>query len=529
MVFSRLIPWTLLLIVVFTSALLAGTAGRKLVQPLPALPDVDTILDRYVKELGGKEAIQNVTSIYAAGTIGSHTARFLGASVMYWQAPDKFLKRLTVPGAGVIEYGYDGKVGWRKDPKAGLRQLQGEELAQYLRHSDTIHRAIRLKQIYRSMRVTKKEKVDGSDAYVIEALLPNGKPEKLYFDISTGLLVRQDLVSISPDGEVQTQIFFEDYKDIGGVKVPFTLRQVTESLTVVTKQTEVKLNVPIDEGKFAEPSESSSADPSDGDPVTPKPVIPDSHHQIGRLSEEELERKDAQGLAALPLIEQARRKILSFKADIPNFVVNQTLTRYEHSSGDRGWKPVDTFDMELTYQVGKGEHYKVLRHNGKPTDKEYEQFKGFTSMGELSENLTGLFEPETDAKFTEVKHENFHGRDTVIYDFSVVLSNSKLEIDDGISKQKIITAYSGRVWVDTESKQVLRLEYATDGIPDWFPISRAEDAVEYDWVKIDDDKYLLPVHAEVLLETRKRGYGHNVIEFTNYRKFEGIIKIEPGL
>jgi hypothetical protein len=76
---------------------------------------------------------------------------------------------------------------------------------------------------------------------------------------------------------------------------------------------------------------------------------------------------------------------------------------------------------------------------------------------------------------------------------------------------------------------VLRIEASNDDIPAGFPITLAESSVEYDWTTIAGERYLLPIHAEVLLGIdSKKYYTRNVIEFSNYRRFEAKIKIDPN-
>ncbi|HUK91474.1 MAG TPA: hypothetical protein VLZ81_13810, partial [Blastocatellia bacterium] len=261
----------------------------------------------------------------------------------------------------------------------------------------------------------------------------------------------------------------------------------------------------------------------------PKLVTPGSDGQVGQLSPEDAEKADLADLARLPMIEQARYHALSFTSELPNFVVNQKVTRYVRTPHANDWSVDDTLDIELTYQIRGGEQFKIMKLNGKPTDESYEHLGGATSVGEFSATLGALFRPQSHANFKEVRHEKFRGRDTVVYDYNVMRSNSELTVTEKISKQSIVTAYSGSVWVDAKEKQVLRIECQSDNIPDWFPVSLSESAVEYDWVDIGGDKYLLPIHAEVLLgQDKEKFYRRNVIEFVNYHKFEGDIKIAPG-
>ena len=64
-------------------------------------------------------------------------------------------------------------------------------------------------------------------------------------------------------------------------------------------------------------------------------------------------------------------------------------------------------------------------------------------------------------------------------------------------ERNTVAAYTGSMWIDTESKGVLRIEVAYEGMPPRFPVSMSETAVEYDWVTIGDQRYLLPVRAEL--------------------------------
>ena len=58
------------------------------------------------------------------------------------------------------------------------------------------------------------------------------------------------------------------------------------------------------------------------------------------------------------------------------------------------------------------------------------------------------------------------------------------------------------------------------------PYGTSENAVEYDWVTIAEQRYLLPVQAELLMgRAGQQYYTRNVIEFSNYHKFEGKLKV----
>jgi hypothetical protein len=245
------------------------------------------------------------------------------------------------------------------------------------------------------------------------------------------------------------------------------------------------------------------------------------------VDEEATEKARAEILAKLPLIEQARQHALDYAKELPNFIVTQKVRRFLQTPKSKDWQAEDTLEVELTYSAEKGEQFKLLRINGKSTQQSYDALSGSTSTGEFGTSLASLFNPHSKAEFTEAKKDILNGRATLIYDFVVKKANSNSIIADKKSGQKTVAGYRGSVWIDSETKQVLRLEAASEGMPANFPISLAENAVEYDWITIDGERYLLPIRAELILGSdRDRVYTRNVIEFRNYQKFLAKIKIE---
>jgi hypothetical protein len=171
----------------------------------------------------------------------------------YAKAPNKNVTTINITGFGVVQFGFNGTTGWSQDPQSGLRELAGSELADTRRDAE-FYKDIKLKQLYPKMTLTGKEKVGEREAYVIEATPADGKPEKMYFDTQTGLLVRVDNDRESPQGAAHVETYFEDYKETGGVKTPFTVKIVRPEISFTLKTTEIKQNVPIDDAKFNKPA-----------------------------------------------------------------------------------------------------------------------------------------------------------------------------------------------------------------------------------------------------------------------------------
>lgn len=94
------------------------------------------------------------------------------------------------------------------------------------------------------------------DAYVIVSRVSDRRIERLYFDAQTGLLLRVAATTETPLARLPEETVFEDYREVDGVKIPFTLRAsyVDPFIGWTRKLTEVKHNVTVDDSKFANPA-----------------------------------------------------------------------------------------------------------------------------------------------------------------------------------------------------------------------------------------------------------------------------------
>ena len=216
------------------------------------LPTVDEILDRYVRAVGGRQAIEKVTSrVWKGSRIGADGV--LVPEEIYAKAPNKLLTVTSYPDL-VFRTGFNGARGWARSSQGG-RDLPEEMLAQ-LRREAEFYKETRLKEMYSKLAVLGREKVGEREAYVVEATPAGaGGSEKLYFDAQTGLLVRKYVEMKTVVGQFPTQTDYEDYREVDGVKLPFTLRWSIPGRVWGRKITEVKHNVPLDDAQFDSPTQ----------------------------------------------------------------------------------------------------------------------------------------------------------------------------------------------------------------------------------------------------------------------------------
>lgn len=233
--------------------------------PKEVRPTADQILAKYTEALGGAAAIDKLKTRTMKGTWLASNGATLGYEV-YQTAPDKIYAVLNTPKQGIIESGFDGQMGWEKGAR-GLRDLRNQDL-HFLKRYPDLFKDLKLQGQFTRISYGGKDKIDGKDVVVLRGLGIDGKGERLYFDAQTGLLLRRITTTPTIVGLIPEQVDYDDYREVGGLKLPFTIRVTAiDSYNNSTRKfTEIKLNVPVDETKFKKPPA-----PAPSPATTPRP------------------------------------------------------------------------------------------------------------------------------------------------------------------------------------------------------------------------------------------------------------------
>jgi hypothetical protein len=217
------------------------------------------------------------------------------------------------------------------------------------------------------------------------------------------------------------------------------------------------------------------------------------------------------------ILVDARAAAKAYSADLPNFLADQATTRYFSSGWPARWQEIDVVTATVAYANGK-EDYRDIQVNGIPTRVPPER-SGTWSTGEFATTLEDVLSPATNAAFKRRGEDRVANRPAVVFDYTVAQPNSHwtLVSPDGRSFQP---AYEGAIWIDRDTRRVLRIEQRSSGMPSDFPLRKAESIIEYGFVKIDQGTYLLPAISDNLgCMSGSGSCSRNSIQFQNYRKF----------
>lgn len=219
------------------------------------------------------------------------------------------------------------------------------------------------------------------------------------------------------------------------------------------------------------------------------------------------------------LIKRTKEWSETFTNGLPNFVCQQSTTRYMQESKSSGWQVQDVVTAKVVYEDGK-EDYREITVGGKRTNKSMLDVGGSASTGEFASTLHSLFAEASQAQFKFFRSTTLRDSPGAIYDFKVALPNSNWMTKTG--GQALRPAYSGSVWIDRSTAQVRRIEMQADNIPKDFPLDSVQWAVDYDNVRLGTASFLLPVHAENLACWRGSPMcTKNEVDFRDYHKYSG--------
>jgi hypothetical protein len=226
--------------------------------------DAGKILDRYLDALGGVGRLAKVTSITAKGTYAGFDTGFAEVPVdVFGKAPNQ---RTTVVH---MDYGdnirvFDGRNGWFAGPDAPVPlETLTSGVLDAARLEALVAFPAGIKQAYSQWKVGGTI-IDDKDVTIVQGSNPDSGllPVNFYFDNTTGLLVRVVRWNETPVGPNPTQIDYDDYRDVAGIRMPFTWTVSLTYMQMTIKLDALQPNVPVDASRFARPAPAATPRPS---------------------------------------------------------------------------------------------------------------------------------------------------------------------------------------------------------------------------------------------------------------------------
>lgn len=259
--------------------------------------------------------------------------------------------------------------------------------------------------------------------------------------------------------------------------------------------------------RLVESSWSLSAPP----PPAPKPVLqaippPDSIEQAR-------------------VLDAAREYAADYAKKLPNFICTQVTRRYEDPSGLEFWQTQDTVVEKLSFFEQK-EDYKLLFVNNRAFTGQRDRIGGTVTRGEFGTRMKEVFDRKSEGKFEWERWATLRGKRMHVFRYSIAKDKSEYSVQHGGSIT--VPGYGGLVYVDRATLAVMRITQEVTEMPVGFPIVAIRAILDYDFTKVADQDFVLPLKASTVARMGRQLF-KNDVEFRNYNRFgaEATITFAP--
>ena len=465
------------------------------------------ILSGANKALGGEKNLKAIRSWQVSGIITRRSDGTGGVYRAFAGNPNLYGESFDLNGFEVAS-GYNGKSGWTRDSRNGLRTLTGEA-----------SRDFQAETFYRNQRwidaKTEKSKIsaggladlNGKAANVVVLTTAKGVRIKLFFDRTTNLLLREEI----PFGETVRTFDYADYRKVGNVFEAFSIVLETGDEIYEIKLDEIKHNPSIAKTVFDFPNISSEP-------------LPD----INSLLEDV--RANAEKIDAILEDYSYRETRIDREIDNSgNLIEKQSetvlLTFYKgfriRRLIEKNGKPLSAQEQAKEDKDVEKQVAEIEERIAKREKREAQMNKSAKTPAEENRRIT-LSDALKGSLLVNPRRERFRGRDVVVFDYE---PNPQYKPQTRL--EKLFAYCTGAVWVDPNSKQVVRLEaFLTQSAGNFIgKVKRgASFSLENELV---NNEIWLPSRADINLSVKILFAGinvNNLIRYGDYRKSRVEVK-----
>jgi VWFA-related protein len=259
----------------------------------------------------------------------------------------------------------------------------------------------------------------------------------------------------------------------------------------------------------------SSPEGPDGLPVRREPLVITSlpANSVARPSEGELDG----------IIAGARKHAINYSAKLPNFLCVEVTDRSVDPSGNGRWRRKDSFGELLRYADNQ-ETRTTLEVNGQPSTMKRAAMKDWPiSVGEFGDLLNLVFQPSSKTEFHWKETDALANGTVQVFDYRVESKNNSLRLTD--DRKQVNAGFHGVAYIDSATMGIRRITMEADDLPADFSIHAASLAIDYDYVRVGANDYLMPVRGTIRLKRGRHEVDLNQIVFQDYRRYAAETKI----
>jgi zinc protease len=213
-------------------------------KPAPSGVTVKSVLENYIKSIGGKEAIAKVKSFEQIGTMNMSGMEL--AVNMKMKDLTKFKMNVSMGAMDLMSQVMNGEKGYMA--QMGQKEPMDEAMIADVRQTADLLSTLNYESYGMTANLLGINVLNGEEVYVIEFKRKDGTSVKESFGMSSGLKLLGE--SVDADGMISTSQY-KEYITSSGVKFPSKLVQSAQGQEVVFIIKEIKINPKLDDKEFS--------------------------------------------------------------------------------------------------------------------------------------------------------------------------------------------------------------------------------------------------------------------------------------
>jgi hypothetical protein len=476
----------------------------------------DALLKRATKALGGEKALRAVKSRAVKGSLTRITDGSSGSYTSASMRPGLFTSSIDIRGFEV-DYGFNGKSGWTRDSRDGMRTLTGLPSRDFQTEAG-YHNSLWLDYKKEKSKVTAcpNESIEGKPARCVSLITSRNSQIKVLLDSTSFLPLREEFGA----GDHLRTFSYSDYRPVNGVMEAYAIGFTAGSNRYQIKLGEVIHNSQLTQTLFDFPVVSSE----------PLPDIPTLIKQVGDNEEaidKLLENYTYTELVTARVFDKSGKyteksnetyeRTFYKRFPIRRLVAKngKALTPEEQEKED---KRVEKRIRDLDKKESEREK-KTQAREAKEAEKK-DAAANAPNDDDNDERLS-IADILRASNLLNPRRERFRNRDVIVFDFEPNRAYKPQK-----DYEKLFGKMAGVLWVDAADRQVGRLEarlVESFKIGGGLLASLKEGAsfvIEQDRI---NNEIWLPTRADISLSVRvlllKNIDAFQTVDFSNYKRF----------
>jgi hypothetical protein len=403
----------------------------------------DRIIKEASKSHGGEKALRMVRSWRAEGTITNSRNGASGRYLAVSQAPNYFGTSFDLRGLEVSQ-GFNGKSGWIRDSRDGLRTLTGQASREF--QVEAAWRAVRwldYKKERSKLTPPTRAEIDGRPVHVVLLTTVRNIQLRLFFDVETGRLIREEI----PLAGLTRRFDYGDFRMVNGLLEPHLI-----TMTLGEERFEIRLekithNPTLDRALFDFPTVSN----------VPLPDIEALLREVGQNEERIDEILDKYTYTESVVLRELTNQGQAIEKESNTY----ELTFFK---GNRIRRLVARNGQPLSPSDEADENRKIEKRVREIEKREAEKERKANRERDVNQTTTGSPDPERGqriaiadvlraSKLVNPRRESYRNHEVIVFDFEP-LPGYKPRKD----YEKFFGKMVGAIWVDPNDKQVARVD-----------------------------------------------------------------------